>query len=50
MSMILHLSDVLAAVQSSLSLIDVALFDKEIVDFACLVDIYLDERSGLRQP
>lgn len=33
-----------------LSLSDVALFDEEIVDFSCLVDVDLDQRSGLRQP
>lgn len=30
-----------------LSLRDVALFDQEIIDFACLVDVDLDQRSGL---
>lgn len=32
-----------------LSLSDVALFDKEIVDFSCFVDVDFDQRSGLRQ-
>lgn len=33
-----------------LSLGDVALFDEEVIDFPCLVDIDLDQRSGLGQP
>lgn len=37
-----------AAVVSGLG--DVSLFDEEIVDFASLVDVDLDESPGLRQP
>lgn len=33
--------------QMLLSLSDVALFDQEVINFACLVDIDLDQRSGL---
>lgn len=33
-----------------LRLCDGALFDEEIVDFARLVDVDLDQSSGLRQP
>lgn len=35
---------------TALSLGDVALFDEEIIDFSCLVDVDLDQRSGLGQP
>lgn len=33
-----------------LSLRDVALFDEEIIDFASLVHVDLDQRSGLSEP
>lgn len=33
-----------------LGLGDVALFDEEIIDFTCLVDVNLDQCSGLCQP
>lgn len=36
--------------QTLLGLSDVALLDKEIIDFACLVDVDLDQCSGLGQP
>lgn len=36
--------------QKLLSLGDVALFDEEVIDFARLVDVNLDQRSGLCQP
>lgn len=35
---------------TALSLGDVALFDEEVIDFACLVDVDLDQRPGLGQP
>lgn len=44
------ITDLLLLNEMPLRFSDVALFDEKIIDFSCLVDVDLDQCSGLGQP